>query len=81
MLPSPEKFASRMRKMGIGDGKQVIVYDSAGLYSAARAWWMFKVFGHEVDLFPAEFQLFCKEIFPEPVPPHYMRGDLFAFGS
>ena len=36
MLPSPEKFASRMRKMGIGDGKQVIVYDSVGLYSAAR---------------------------------------------
>jgi thiosulfate/3-mercaptopyruvate sulfurtransferase len=46
MLPSPEKFASRMRKMGIGDGKDVIVYDSIGLYSAARAWWMFRVFGH-----------------------------------
>lgn len=46
MLPAPEKFASRMRKMGIGDGKQVIVYDSVGLYSAARAWWMFRVFGH-----------------------------------
>lgn len=47
MLPSPEKFASRMRKMGIGDGKQVIVYDTTGLYSAARAWWMFRVFGHD----------------------------------
>ena len=47
MLPSPEKFSSRMRKMGIGDGKKVIAYDGAGLFSAARAWWMFKVFGHE----------------------------------
>ena len=47
MLPSPEKFASRMRKMGIGDGKRVIIYDSAGLFSAARAWWMFRVFGHD----------------------------------
>jgi thiosulfate/3-mercaptopyruvate sulfurtransferase len=46
MLPSPEKFSSRMRKMGIGDGKRVIAYDAAGLFSAARAWWMFKVFGH-----------------------------------
>ena len=46
MLPSPEKFASRMRKLGIGDGKRVIAYDAAGLFSAARAWWMFKVFGH-----------------------------------
>ena len=31
MLPSPEKFASRMRKLGIGDGKRVIAYDAAGL--------------------------------------------------
>ena len=47
MLPSPEKFSSRMRKLGIGDGKRVICYDQAGLFSAARAWWMFKVFGHD----------------------------------
>jgi thiosulfate/3-mercaptopyruvate sulfurtransferase len=47
MLPSPEKFSSKMRKLGIGDGKRVIAYDAAGLFSAARAWWMFRVFGHE----------------------------------
>jgi thiosulfate/3-mercaptopyruvate sulfurtransferase len=47
MLPSPEKFSSRMRKLGIGDGKRVIAYDTVGLFSAARAWWMFKVFGHD----------------------------------
>jgi thiosulfate/3-mercaptopyruvate sulfurtransferase len=47
MLPSPEKFASRMRKMGIGDGKRVVVYDTAGLYSAPRVWWTFRVFGHD----------------------------------
>ncbi|MBL8894640.1 MAG: 3-mercaptopyruvate sulfurtransferase, partial [Rhizobiales bacterium] len=47
MLPSPEKFASRMRKLGIGDGKKVIAYDATGLFSAARAWWMFRVFGHD----------------------------------
>jgi thiosulfate/3-mercaptopyruvate sulfurtransferase len=46
MLPSPEKFASHVRKMGVGDGKKVVCYDSAGLFSAARVWWMFKVFGH-----------------------------------
>jgi thiosulfate/3-mercaptopyruvate sulfurtransferase len=47
MLPSPEKFSSRMRKMGIGDGKKVVVYDTYGLFSAARAWWTFRVFGKE----------------------------------
>ena len=47
MLPPPEKFASRMRKMGIGDGNRVIAYDTVGLFSAARAWWMFQVMGHK----------------------------------
>jgi thiosulfate/3-mercaptopyruvate sulfurtransferase len=47
MLPSAEKFSSRMRKMGIGDGKKIVVYDTVGLFSAARAWWMFRVFGKE----------------------------------
>ena len=47
MLPPPEKFASRMRRMGIGDGSRVICYDTAGLFSAARVWWMFRVMGHD----------------------------------
>ena len=46
MLPSPAKFASRMKKMGVGDGMRVVVYDTEGLYSAARGWWMFRVMGH-----------------------------------
>jgi len=36
MAPSPEKFMSRMRAMGVGDGHQVVVYDGAGIFSAAR---------------------------------------------
>ncbi len=46
MLPSPEAFASRMRKLGVGDGKRVVVYDSVGLFSAPRVWWTFRVMGH-----------------------------------
>lgn len=45
MAPSPEKFISKMRAMGIGDGHQVIVYDTIGLFSAARVWWLFKLMG------------------------------------
>lgn len=45
MVPSVEKFMSRMRKMGVGDGHQVVVYDGMGLFSAARVWWMFRHFG------------------------------------
>lgn len=47
MLPSTAKFASRVKKMGLGDGMRVVVYDSEGLYSAARAWWMFRIMGHD----------------------------------
>jgi thiosulfate/3-mercaptopyruvate sulfurtransferase len=45
MLPSAEAFASTMRAMGIGDGQKIVVYDGAGLFSAPRVWWTFKVFG------------------------------------
>jgi thiosulfate/3-mercaptopyruvate sulfurtransferase len=47
MLPPPEKFSSRMRSMGIGDGSRIVVYDSLGLFSAARVWWTFRVMGVE----------------------------------
>lgn len=45
MLPSPEKFSSRMRRMGIGDGMRMVIYDAAGMFSAARVWWTFRVMG------------------------------------
>ncbi|MBV1863538.1 MAG: 3-mercaptopyruvate sulfurtransferase [Rhodobacteraceae bacterium] len=45
MAPPLEKFMSRMRKMGIGDGHRVIVYDSAGIVTAPRVWWMFRLMG------------------------------------
>lgn len=45
MVPSVEKFMSRMRAMGVGDGHQVVVYDGAGVNSAARVWWLFKLMG------------------------------------
>src|SRR3954454_1972900 len=45
MLPSAEAFASAARALGIGDGMTIVVYDGAGLFSAPRVWWTFKVFG------------------------------------
>ena len=45
MAPPPEKFISRMRAMGVGDGHQVVVYDGSGIFSAARVWWTFRLMG------------------------------------
>jgi thiosulfate/3-mercaptopyruvate sulfurtransferase len=47
MAPPTEKFMSRLRAMGVGDGHQVVVYDSAGLFSAARVWWLFRLMGQQ----------------------------------
>ncbi|RMH52424.1 MAG: 3-mercaptopyruvate sulfurtransferase [Alphaproteobacteria bacterium] len=47
MVPPVEKFVSRVRAMGIGDGHRVVVYDSQGMFSAPRVWWMFRLFGKE----------------------------------
>jgi len=46
MLPSASLFAEAVGGLGISSDEKIVVYDSAGLFSAARAWWMFQVFGH-----------------------------------
>ncbi len=45
MAPPVEKFVSRVRALGIGDGHRIVVYDSVGLFSAPRVWWTFRLFG------------------------------------
>jgi thiosulfate/3-mercaptopyruvate sulfurtransferase len=45
MAAPVEKFMSRMRAMGVGDGHQVVVYDGVGVFSAARVWWNFRLMG------------------------------------
>ena len=47
MLPTPEKFSARVRKLGLGDGNRIVVYDAHGMMSAARVWWTFRVMGHK----------------------------------
>jgi thiosulfate/3-mercaptopyruvate sulfurtransferase len=45
MLPPPEKFASRMQSLGLGDGSRIVLYDDSPIKSAARAWFMLTLFG------------------------------------
>ncbi|MDP1528549.1 MAG: 3-mercaptopyruvate sulfurtransferase [Rhodoferax sp.] len=45
MLPSPDAFAARMGGLGIADDDSIIVYDTVGIRSAARVWWMFRAMG------------------------------------
>jgi thiosulfate/3-mercaptopyruvate sulfurtransferase len=45
MLLDPVAFSSTMRKLGLGDGMKMVVYDSLGLFAAARVWWTLRTFG------------------------------------
>ena len=71
MVPPVEKFLSRMRAMGVGDGHQVVVYDGAGLFSAARVWWLLKLMGHtDVAVLDGGFPKWKAEGHPiEDMPP------------
>lgn len=71
MAPPVEKFMSRMRTLGIGDGHQVVVYDGAGLFSAARIWWMFRLMGkRDVAVLDGGFPKWQAEGRPiEDLPP------------
>lgn len=46
MLPTPARFESEVRAMGIGNTSRIVCYDSIGIFSAPRAWWMFRAMGH-----------------------------------
>jgi len=45
MLPGPTQFGEAVGSLGIGDGDTVVVYDNSPLFSAARVWWTFRIFG------------------------------------
>src|SRR5258708_2783885 len=46
MLPPPEKFSARVRKLGLGDGNNIVIYDTTPMTGASRVWWMFRAMGH-----------------------------------
>ena len=50
MLPDEEYFSKMVSSLGIKNDDTVIVYDNSIFFSSARAWWMFKIFGHEIFL-------------------------------
>ncbi|PID36419.1 MAG: 3-mercaptopyruvate sulfurtransferase [Rhodobacterales bacterium] len=71
MAPPVEKFMSRMRAMGIGDGHQVVVYDRSGIFSAPRVWWTFRLMGKtDIAVLDGGLQKWIDEGHPvEDLPP------------
>lgn len=46
MLPQPDIFEQEVNTLGIHKDSKIVVYDNKGIYSSPRAWWMFKLMGH-----------------------------------
>ena len=44
-VPSLEQFQKEAQKLGVNENSVIVVYDDKGIYSSARAWWLFKRFG------------------------------------
>lgn len=52
MLPTAASFAAAADALGVIDSETpVVVYDRAGVFSAPRVWWTFRVFGHKKSVF------------------------------
>ncbi|MFB6816892.1 sulfurtransferase [Streptomyces sp. NPDC056347] len=46
-MPDADRFTAELRALGVDDGDTVVVYDGAGIYSSARAWWMLRAMGFD----------------------------------
>lgn len=80
MLPDAVQFSSQVRKLGLGDGNRVIVYDHNDFYASARVWWMFRAMGHKdikvLDGGLAAWQAHGGET--EDLPPHAVERHFTA---
>ena len=73
MLPDAVKFSSRMRRLGLGDGTRIVLYDNNKYSASARAWWMLRLFGHPdvvvLDGGLAKWRAEGRPVTDEPVTP------------
>ena len=91
MLPDPVVFSSRVRKLGIGDGNRIIVYDRNKFFASARVWWMLRVMGHnDVKVLDGGYQAWLdaggeiEDLPPVAVERHFtsrVRSDLVKDAS
>jgi thiosulfate/3-mercaptopyruvate sulfurtransferase len=80
-LPQPENFAAAARKLGINKHSKIVVYDTKGIYSSPRAWYLFKSMGHEnVWVLDGGFPAWQKEglAIEKVAPKSFKEGDFEA---
>ena len=46
MIPNEKEFSLKVGNLGISNDHHIIAYDTLGIFSSARVYWMFKQYGH-----------------------------------
>jgi thiosulfate/3-mercaptopyruvate sulfurtransferase len=77
-FPSTEQFTAEAQKLGINKNSIIVVYDTLGIYSSPRAWWMFKAMGHS-DVFVLNGGL--PEWIKEDLPTEKQRQSTYSKGN
>lgn len=80
-FPSEEQFTAESQKLGINSNSTIVVYDTLGIYSSPRAWWMFKAMGHpNVFVLDGGLPEWIKEGFPieKQQSTTYSKGNFVA---
>ncbi|PHR74653.1 MAG: sulfurtransferase [Lutibacter sp.] len=79
MMLSPDKFQEQAQKIGINKESKIVVYDTIGIYTSPRVWWMFKSMGHHnIAVLDGGFPEWNKRNFPKENTSKY-KGDLGNF--
>jgi len=82
MLPNKQHFERCVGALGVSNSDHIISYDNTGLYSAARVWWMFRIFAHtKVSVLDGGFPKWQREKRPvesgfrSPATQDYQAGN------
>jgi thiosulfate/3-mercaptopyruvate sulfurtransferase len=77
-VPSVEQFTNEAQKLGINKDSAIVIYDDKGIYSSARAWYLFKAFGfNNVAVLDGGFLEWKKENFQieDKTNSKFAKGD------
>jgi thiosulfate/3-mercaptopyruvate sulfurtransferase len=47
MVPTSAQFERMVGALGVSNASRIVFYDQKGIFSAPRAWWLMRLFGHE----------------------------------
>ena len=82
-LPSQQQFQQEARALGVHQDSIIIVYDTKGIYSSARVWWLFKTFGFEnvavLDGGLPEWKRFNYKTVTSLDGPNWKQGNFLAY--